>query len=193
MGWRAARRFRGKSRTRDEARTDPTGAHPEHEIQLLLPGRAVAERRQHATEVHEVQVLEHLHDARGERRDGQLGDAHQLILAEVTLVSLVQRSEALVQRLDLAMVEPPAALLLHLLHVVLRQVQTRRRQAHRHTPRGSRATAPEFMAMRRTTTKSRALRARARASANFAWCTNLIQVSFRVNLAAPSTNTAPPP
>ena len=134
MGLRAARPFRGKTDAGRDG-TDPTGAHPEHEIQLLLPGRAVAERRQHATEVHEVQILEHLHDARGERRDGQLGDAHQLILAEVTLVSLVQRSEALVQRLDLAMVKPPAALFLYLLHVVLRQVQTRRCQAHRPAPR----------------------------------------------------------
>ena len=48
---------------------------------------------------------------------GMLGE---LVLAQ-PFVPLVWGSEALVQRLDLAMVEATAAVLLHLLHVVLRQ------------------------------------------------------------------------
>jgi hypothetical protein len=47
------------------------------------------------------------------------------------LVALVERAEALVQALDLAVVEPAPAVLLHLLHVVLRQVQGGRRETRR--------------------------------------------------------------
>ena len=125
------------------------GAHPEHEVQLVLPGRPVAHRREHPAEVLEVQVLEHLRDPRRQGRDGELGYGHQLVLADVPLVPLVQRSEALVKALDLAAVELAAAVLLHLLDIVLGQVQARRRESLRAERRGGdRSDASVFFTLR---------------------------------------------
>ena len=116
---------------RDRNRDEGSDAHPEHELELLLAARAVAERGEHEHEVFEVQVLKHLHDSRRERGYRELGDRQELVLGDVSLVPLVERAEALIQALDLAMVEPPAAVLLNLLDVVLREVQRRRGEAHR--------------------------------------------------------------
>lgn len=125
------------------------GAHPEHEVQLVLPGRPIAHRREHPAEVLEVQVLEHLRDPRRQGRDGELGYGHQLVLADVPLVPLVQRSEALVKALDLAAVELAAAVLLHLLDIVLGQVQARRRESLRAERRGGdRSDASVFFTLR---------------------------------------------
>ena len=105
--------------------------HLEHEQKFLLPARAIAERRQHAHEILEVEVLKHLDHAGRERRDREFGNAEQLILRYVTLVALVERPEAFVQTLNLAMVEASTAVFLHLLDVVLGQVQARRRETPR--------------------------------------------------------------
>ena len=108
-----------------------SGTHPEHEVELVLPRRPVAHRRHHPAEVFKVEVLEHPRDPRRERGYRQLWYGHELILADVPFVPLVECSEALVQALDLAAVELAAAMFLHLLDVVLRQVQARRRQSLR--------------------------------------------------------------
>ena len=64
---------------RDRNRDEGSDAHPEHELELLLAARAVAERGEHEHEVFEVQVLKHLHDSRRERGYRELGDGQELI------------------------------------------------------------------------------------------------------------------
>ena len=101
-----------------------------HKSQSLLSRRLGAQSADHAHKVFKVLVLEHLHDSRRERGDGELGNRHEFVLRDESFVLLVERAEALIQRLDLARGEFTAAVLLNVLDVVLREIERARGETH---------------------------------------------------------------